>query len=346
MDSTTACPSLGTLRAHLDHEAPDVAAHLDDCGDCRDTIVTLADRAGGARRLLAILEEPAPGPGPAANAGAACTGPARRRDRARPEPTRRRGRLRERAVLVAGAAGLVVLGATVGQPVVAQVLDSFRSQQVQPVVIEPRAVISQLRALEDIAEVRDIVGETFTGDLDDVAAAAELAQVPAPDLAEVADAVAPRVEATSAVGARIAFRSTPDVPASLHGVVVEVVAPGVMIVGDDDAGELVVAVARAIEVSATGASLDDVRTTLLNEVDLPADLRDQLVAMDDWRTALPVPVPADPSLWDEVVVGGAPGLAIGHGHAFGAVVWQEGNVVRAVGGQRGVDELVGLAGRL
>lgn len=228
----------------------------------------------------------------------------------------------------------------------AQVLDSFRSEQVHPVVVEPGSIGDQLAALEDLADVTDIVGETLVGDLDDLQAAARLAQVPAPDLAEIRDALSPRVHATSAVGARIAFRSTPEVPKALRGVVVRVVAPGAMIIGDADDSELAVAVARAIEITATGASLDQVRDALLTEVELPAELRDQLAAMDNWRTALPVPVPTEASLWDEVNVAGSPGLAIGHGDKLGAIVWQEGDIVRAVGGQRGVDELLRLAGSL
>lgn len=350
-DTSTVCPSLGTLRSHLDHDDPHVGAHLDGCRECRETIVTLADRAGTARRLLGTLDEDAatldddaaPAPAPRRRPSRPMVAPDGRHESLRPGPPRRR--LRDRLALAGAAAAIALLAATVGQPVIAQVLDSLRSERVQPVVVDPGTVGDQLAGLEAFADVTEIVGDTLAGDLDDLDAAATLARVPAPDPAGIADAVSPRVHATSRVGVHVAFRSTPQTPERLRGVVLEIVAPGVLVVGDADGG-VVVATARAVEVTATGASLDEVRDTLLTEVELPPTLRDQLAAMDDWRTTLPVPVPVDASLWDEVDVHGVPGLAIGHGDHFGAVVWQEGDLVHAVGGERSVEQLLDLAGRL
>lgn len=253
-------------------------------------------------------------------------------------------RLRGRGVAVAGVAAVVLLGATVGQPVVAQVLDQFRTEQVRPVTVEPGTVAAELDELEDIATVTEVTSRSVAGSLDDLDRAAALAGVPAPDLVVLGDVGDLAVEATGEIGARVAFDATDDVPPRLRGVVVQVTSPGALVIGGPDRG-LVVARARPLEVTAEGASLDDVRDALLTEVELPPTLRDQLAAIDDWRTALPVPVPVDTSLWDEVEVAGTPGLAIGHGDV-GAVVWQDEQLVQAVGGERSVDELLAIAADL
>ncbi len=363
MQTAIDCPSLGRLRSHLDLDDAEVAGHLDECQGCRATIVTLAANAGTVRGLLAILHVPdgvedelgvgasdrSPDPlrdatvRPTRSSGAGSF-PAGRRDATRPAGWRRR-RLRGRVALLGGAVVVATLGATVGAPVVAQVLDSFRTRQVRPVAIDPASLDEQLTALEDIADVEDVVGVRLDGDLDDLAAAAELARVPVPDASILGGAVAPRVRATSAAGVRVSFGLGDNVPAALRGTVVEVVAPGTMLVGDAT-GEVFVAASRAVEVTATGASLDEVRETLLADPDLSTELRDELAAIEDWRTTLPVPVPVDPATWQEVEVAGSSGFAIGHGDDLGLVVWQDGDVVHAVGGERSVDELIALAGRL
>lgn len=369
MDTVTDCPSLGALRSHLDHEDGEVARHLDGCDECRRTIVSVADTAGATRRLLAVLDEDVqPGTVPDSTAeglgvsrpsgGSAPThglhrrsGPVGRRPTsARPAGTdERRGRglprrMRGRAAAVGGTAAVILLGATVGQPVVAQMLDQFRTEQVRPVAIDPDTIDADLRELDGLAEVVEIASDTLSGDLDDLAAAADLAGVPAPDLTRLDGVDIDHVEATGPVGARVTFDRSAEVPARLHGVVVEVVSPGALVARDDD-GELAVARARPLEVTSVGAPLAEVRRILLDEVDLPESLRGQLAAMDDWRTALPIPVPVDTSLWDEVDVAGTPGLAIGQADV-GAVVWQDDELVQAVGGERSVDDLLEIAAEL
>ena len=81
------------------------------------------------------------------------------------------------------------------------------------------------------------------------------------------------------------------------------------------------------------------------ETDHQVDVRDQRAAIEDWRTTLPVPVPVDVTDWRTVDVGGTSGFAIGQG-GVGAVVWQDGDVVHAIAGERSVDELLALAARL
>lgn len=247
-----------------------------------------------------------------------------------------------------GGVVVAALALTVGQPVVAEVLDSFRTEQVRPLLVDPGSLAEELAALDAVAEVTELTGARIDGGIDRLAAAADLAGVPVPDLAALGGAVEPRVRATSELGVRLAFRDGDDVPARLRGVVVQATAPGTMVVhvpGGEDRGDLVVASSRAIEVTATGVSLDDARDALLTEVDLPPDLRDQLAAMADWRTTLPVPVPVDLATWEPVDVDGVRGFAIGQGEV-GMVVWQDGDVIHAIGGERGVDELLRLAGRL
>ncbi len=377
MDAMTDCPSLGTLRAHLDHDDVAVAHHLDACRECRATILTVAATAGATRRLLDLLDEPGEEPGAVEGSGAAAATTSPPPGTPRPGSPRpgsprpgspRPGSLRldgrgdasgpgttqrhrsgvpsaRRSWLVAGAVVVAVLAATVGAPVVAQVLDRFRTEQVRAVAIDPARLDEELAALDGLAEVDDVAGETIDGDLGDLAEAAELARVPAPDPAVLDGLVAPRVRATSRAGVRVAFHDDDVVPARLRGVVVEVVSPGTLLVGDAT-GSVFVAASRAVEVGSTGASLDDVRETLLTELDLPPDLVERLASIEDWRTTLPVPVPVDLKTWDEVVVAGTRGVAVGQGDELGVVVWQDGDVVHAVGGERGVDELVELAGRL
>ena len=356
------CPTTGTLRGHLDHPVAEVEAHLDGCDACRDTIVTVADNAGTTARLIAALDAPpVPGPQdprPSAPIGAKSV-PARVRPRSRARATaestrpatrpgvrRPRGR---RALVGIGAVVAVALAFTpVGSTAVAQLADAFRADRVQPIELD-LANLAAATDLEGLAELGTVTWDgDHTGPTEVADAAAALAIAGVEPLAIPADGPTTTL-AVAPTTATITLRATATngVPAELDGAAMVMALPGAaatMVASDGGMPSLVAGRAGAVTVSATGAELADIREFLLGRDELPAALRAQLAAIEDWRHTLPLPVPAGGIGWDEITVGGHDGLAFGDDSGLaGVVMWQVDGVIHGVAGPRPVSELRDIA---
>lgn len=351
----TECADSTVLRAHLDEPGPQLDAHLDACPSCSGLLRSVAEDAGYTRRSLALLdrdgEEAA-----AVDVDAALSvvlseitvtppvhiGP------------NRRSRLSSvsRRLLISGAAALVALVVTLtpsGRSAVAEMLDAFRGESLQVVTIDTAAWAAavnpnDVRALESLGDL-DISDLGEPVEVADVVEAESVAGITAPALTEVPDRVV--ALAPSTVRLELASRDGNDVPADLDGAVLVVDVPGAIgaFFGTED-GDARVAVGRSgpLMISAEGASLETIRSFVLSREELPADLRAQLAAIDDWRSTIPVPVSVDGPGWEEVDVAGKPAIAFGDDSGIGAlVIRQDADGVTVVAGQIGVSEALELA---
>lgn len=358
--TATGCPSSGRLRAHLDDPSAAVEAHLDDCPECRDLIVDLAGNAGLARTLIGALEPDddvvamAPGTGRAAGRPRhAWT--SRRAVRPVPRASRRAPRLvaalPAMALVIALVAGVVLTPG--GRDAVAQLLDTFRAERLEIVRVDPDA-IGDLSGLADLGEVeREDV--TLPVEVDDAAQAEAISGLIPPDADRLRAAV-------GAPDADVGYLATPGgdvlltlvardgngVPASLDGAVLQLRVPPAVAtaVGEDRGGVplLIAGVAGPPEVTARNAALEEVRDFLLSREELPEGLRAQLAGIADWRHTLPLPLPTDRMVWDELTVAGVEGLAFGDDSGLGAaVVWQRDGLIRGLAGPQPRSLLLELA---
>lgn len=351
------CADSTTLRAHLDHTDPDLDAHLDECEDCRGLLHAVAEDAGYTARTLAVLAD---GAAADVDVEAALAG-ARSRipapvvplpvGRFQPQPGR------SRRLALAAAAVLVVVGVTVtpgGRSAVADVLDAFRGQRLQAVVVDMGKGVDALGP-EDAAALAalgdlDLSGLDEPGRVPDLDTAAARSGLTAPSLA-AAGGPPDRIIALAPGTVRFTLqrRDGNGVPAELDGAVLHVDVPGALAAiygGGDDEGppRLVVGRAGAVTARAEGAALEDIRSFVLSRQELPAELRAQLAAIDDWRSTIPVPVPLDSPGWLETEVAGRPALAFGDGTGIGAIVIrQDVDGLTVVGGRTTIDRVLGVA---
>ncbi|HEV2917768.1 MAG TPA: hypothetical protein VG673_00780, partial [Actinomycetota bacterium] len=96
-----------------------------------------------------------------------------------------------------------------------------------------------------------------------------------------------------------------------------------------------------------GASLEELREVMLGLPGLPAETVAQLRSIGDWRTTLPIPVPADQVRSAPATVNGAEGLSFadqtGRLHAL---LWQRDGHIWGVAGVLGADEARDVADSL
>ncbi|CAN5600653.1 hypothetical protein BH24ACT15_BH24ACT15_23230 [soil metagenome] len=285
------------------------------------------------------------------------------------------------ATAVAAVLAVTVVLTPGGRSAVAQFLDTLRDEQLQVIQFNPDELEDNyLNDEGDLAGLHDLLAEAHVDVPDPV-------QVTTAEEAQAITGLQPPSAATLREGLDIpgtdtAYVASPggvvtltlearadnEVPDSLDGVVVRIaVPPAVATVLTDqaamdrtDPGEgargplaagggrgVLAGSAGILEVTSEGASLEEVRTFLLAQPDLPASLRLQLQGIDDWRNTLPVPLPADDIAWEDVIVNGNEGLAFGDDSGLGAaILWQGDGVVHGVAGTQARSALLDLAGRL
>lgn len=341
----TACPTDGRLRAAVDLDDPAVAAHVRDCRECAARERVLRDDAATAAQAIGALDDGAPPLAPAAVEVALRS--VSTRTRGAPAAVAVGGRRRTPLTAVAGVVALLVALALVATPMgreaAADFLAGFRAERLQVVTIDTTQPADQLDRLEDVATV-ELAGDgdpqLEPRDVGDRSAAAAVAGFAPAQVTALPDGiVAGETMAAPPRTARITFdaASAPDLPAELDGAALVVSMPGVVVTryAGPDGGELMVGEAGQLAVDAEGGDLADIRDYLLDRPEVPDDLARQLLAIDDWTTTLPVPVPVDEVAWQETTVAGQPGLALDDGLASG-LLWQRDGHVLAVGGT-GVD---------
>jgi hypothetical protein len=351
------CPTDGRLRAHIDDRDGSIAAHVASCGVCSGHLQAIADDATFAGEAVAALD-----PGDAAVAEVDADAAHRAVTsayRATPAATQRldAGYTRGLRVPLSIAAGVLALAMVAlvgftpaGRAAAADFLASFRAERFQVVTFDPDRPIGGPESFEGLADIADIAVDgprSGTMVVDSVADAADVAGfVPAEVTALPDGATLSSVQAAAPTTVRLTLRAdrAPHLPPALDGAEVVVSVPGMVgMTYDVSGGLLVVGEAGQLTVDATGADLADIRAYLLARPEVPQDLASQLLAIDDWTTTVPIPIPVDEIVWDETTVAGAPGLQLSDPLGSG-LLWQADGRIHAVGAEGlEIDELRAIA---
>ncbi|MBW3603842.1 MAG: hypothetical protein KY460_02835 [Actinobacteria bacterium] len=327
------CVSGARLRAHLDTPDHAIDGHLAQCAACAQRLAGVRGAARFAARSIADLDA---GAGGAVDVDAAL---------ARVAPATGAGpasrRLRIPTAIAAGVMVLALVAALVvtptGRQAAASFLSSFRSERIQVVTFDPRDPQAAFGALSDIVEVD--AAELDAGqqrEVDDLAAAGAISGFDASPVSWLPDgAMLEGVQASAPSTVRLTFgrERAPELPAALDGARLVVSVPGtVASMYDVDGAMLVVAESAQLRVDAEGADLGQIREYLLSRPEVPTDLARQLLAIDDWTTTLPIPVPVDEVVWQDTTVAGRPGLMLQDTMGSG-LLWHDGERIRAIGAE-------------
>ena len=164
--------------------------------------------------------------------------------------------------------------------------------------------------------------------------------------------------------AAAAHKTIPPMPARLDGTVLTLrVGPMVVIDygklpqepsarsrgGDEgpDRGEmpsLAIVESAAPQLYSTGATARELESYLLQMPGVPPQLADEIRAIGDPSTTMPIPVPIDKAYSQRVTVDGTNGLAVGDNTGVGGIVlWQKNGIVYGVGGALPQRELMEIA---
>jgi hypothetical protein len=351
------CPDVGELRRSIDEPSQDVEAHARSCEACAGALEALRADAGFAAAAVAAI-------GPSAVPVAA---PPTLPVAELPPPRARRGWRYAAAGLAAALAVGVIATVPAAQTAAAQFLAQFRSQRFAAVQVDPasgRGVFAHLKELGAIQEPGRQRPQR-------VASLAEASQrvgfaLKQPDAATLPPGIGgeARIEVSAAHQLRFTFQKAkvheylrrvgrPDfaVPDKLDGATLVVNAPAAALMayrGASPDQSLVVGQAGEVTAGVEGkATLDELRDYLLSLPGLPPEAVRQLRAIQDWRTTLPIPVPAANVTWQDTTVGGAPALMLADPTGLGAgVIWQQGGRIYGVAGNVRSEEVLRVANGL
>lgn len=276
-----------------------------------------------------------------------------------PAPRWRRVPIGLRAAAVAGVVALglgVVVATPGGREAAADFLAPFRGESLQVVTFDPNdpGLRRSLAALSGIGTVNDDALGTEPEQVDSLAEASQevgfavrgvdAAALPDGTHSEPAIYVKPGVDVTFTFDREkaqqfVARRGHPDVelPAKFDGASLVVSVPSATVLayrGPDDVPKVIVGQAGELEMRTEGGvPLAQMREFLLSLPGLPADTVRQLRAISDWRTTLPVFVPAGEVDWERTEVNGTSALEFSdRGGVASALVWQRSDRIYGVGG--------------
>ncbi len=338
------CPTDERLRAHVDITDAEVAGHLTGCPACADRVAASTASARLAAAAIAGLDADVPPTVDVDTALRAVSPPPAARQHGHP--------LRRPVSIAAGVVGLLVAVVLVvtpaGRQAAAGFLASFRSERIQVVTFDPDEPTAGFDALADIVEVDgDPATHPEPTEVDGPQAAAEISGFQPTPVASLPDgATLDSVQASPPSTVRLTFTAdrAPDLPPELDGAQLVVSLPGaVAMTYQVDGQALVVAEAEQLAVDAVGGDLAQIRGYLLGRPEVPADLARQLLAIDDWTTTLPIPVPVDSVVWQDTTVAGQPALMLQDPMGAG-LLWQAGGRIHALGAEGlDIDELRQIA---
>ena len=276
----------------------------------------------------------------------------------------KRWRIAAGAVAAALALG-VVLATPVGQTAFAQFLAQFRSEQFAVVAFDPSEVTDVHFDLEAIGTIEGDSG--MTGGGGEVASLDEAAQLVGFTPVEPADGSLPAgvtgppiIMATEGGEFRFTFDkargdqhfasigSDLTVPSNLDGVSLVVQTPAAVILtyGTGDSIPALV-IGQSLEITAGvdgAASLEEVRSFMLELPGLPPSFVQQLGGIEAWATTLPIPIPLGEFDWEETAIGGGEGVILNDNTGVGsAAIWQRAGRIYFVGGQLKASEIRDIA---
>jgi len=166
--------------------------------------------------------------------------------------------------------------------------------------------------------------------------------------------------------AAAAHRPMPPMPRGLDGSVLTLQVGPMMVIGygqfpqpartrvnpkrgDDGSGmselpPLVIVESAAPRVWSSGATAAQIESYLLSMPGVAPQLADQIRAIGDPSTTMPIPIPIDKAFSQDVVVDGSKGLAVGDDTGVGGmIVWQRDGIVYGVAGALPQRELMEVA---
>ncbi len=352
----TTCPDFGRLRAWLDHEDEETSRHIAACGACSETAGALREDAERASARLLLLAPPENEPSFTAPDHAPVSVPS-----AETGARRRWVRLPSLSQVGAAAAALllvvVVVGTPGGRSAAAAFLAQFRSERFEVVTFDPAELD---KGFEGLAQLGRVSGD-FEQEPVAVSSLAEARRLTGLDVSALParlmpNSVSPKpiIQAVPARTLALEFDTAraPELPANFDGARLRVGVPAAVALmypsTTGDGPGLVIGEAEAVSATVDGGpSLAQVRDVLLSLDGLPESLRAQLRAIDDWRSTLPLPLPTDAVVWQDVTVNGQPAVAFGDESGLGsAVLWQADGRIRGVGGQLPISEVRRVADRL
>ncbi len=266
------------------------------------------------------------------------------------------------AVLLGG-----VLAMPAGRAVATELLGQFRVQEFALITVAPQDPVANFASLEQLGtlHVPEDMQEGGT-EATSVAAAAEQVGFTVQQPARLPDDLSADPQIRTTPASTVSFtvdrdkalaylaeqgHSDVNVPEALDDSTIQLtISAAVLLVYGDDDGQVSLVVGQSPSPTVTvsgGATLEQVRSFLLNVPGLPADTVAQLRAIDDWTQTLPIPVPQDASVSRHVTVAGAPGVIVQDAQTrHGVVLWQRDGIVYGVGGSYGEQELLAVAASL
>lgn len=361
------CPDAGAWRAWLDGEAAApadtpaaMADHAAGCDRCRDLVAALRRDAGFAAGAIALLAPAATVPtitrvpGIATPVVAKGSIIASSKESHPMSLSKRLSRWRVAAGGLAAALAVAFAFATpTGQTAAAQFLAQFRAQRLTVVTIDPRQMddpLTQLAALGTVSGAPLRLNMTHVGSAADASQSVGFA-VLTPDPASLPSNVGATPARLVRPGSQVRFtlnrakarvyfdtrgRSDVAIPERYDGASLVVNIPATALTQYGGAQGALVVVGQAGELTAQaegGASLEELRQLVLQMPGITQETRNQLQAIQDWRTTLPIPVPVEQVRWRETTVAGGPGLLFNdNSGAMSAVIWQRNGAVFGVGG--------------
>ncbi len=347
------CPHDGDLRAWIDAEPSDypggVGRHAAECVPCRQRGADLrrtADISGPALALLAPSRAPSAAAVETALSRVRALAPSGQARRA--DPTVGSGRerfgVRLRRPLTAAAAvalAFSLVGTPAGRSAASEFLAHFRSEHFAAVTVNDQ----DAAALSDLQHLGTVSGNLTGLSPEPVGSIAVASRrvgfaVAVPDSTTLPAGLrrTPEVMVSAARELRFTFDSEKAtqwveqhggkaLPERFDGASLVVSVPAAVVLqyasGDGSPG-LVIGQARSVEAHAEGGvSFEELRRFLLDLPGLSAGTRAQLAAIGDWRTTLPLPIPAGQVRWQHTSVAGVDGLLLGDNTGLGsAVLWQ------------------------
>lgn len=379
------CPDDGTLRAWMDDEPVGdepyadktvIDEHLAGCDSCQERTARLHRTAGLAAPALALLTPsrlPTTTDVEAArlrvaepqHSGAVADEPLA--DVPADRQTRFRWSTRPLAGAAALALGMAVLGTPVGRSAAADFLAQFRSEQLAVVAIDPEQDMAALAELEQLGTVSGDQAAFAGTQVSSTRAAARQVGfnvvTPDPSLLPPDVRPTPRVRVSQPGEVRFTFDrdraqrwfesrgEQPVLPERFDGSSLVVSLPPAVVLeypSTDGIPGLIVGQARPVEASTEGGvSLEEMRAFLLQMPGLSERTRSQLESIGDWRSTLPLPVPAGAVDWESTTIDGHDAfLLTDQSGLLNAMVWQRDGFIYGVGGPVGADVVRDVAASL
>lgn len=269
--------------------------------------------------------------------------------------------------LAAALALLLFLGTPQGRGAAAQFLAQFRSERFAAVALSTSQIANIEQTMSELQHLGTISGIDTAPEPQAVASVAEASRLAGFPVLEPNPATLPAGLSATPTEVRVLpahqVRFTIDLdqarayyqsigqhdvtlPERFDGAALVVNTPPAVLLeyrsGDAAADTpfgfgLVIGQAGTVTVGVEGdVTLEELREFLFGLPGLSPETVQQLQAIDDWETTLPVPIPVDQIYWERATIAGSPGLLLNDNTGLGsAALWQrDGRIFGIVGAMK------------